>query len=151
TPTILDLLNVSTPADARYDGRSLAAALRRPETVADAGVYAETLVPLLHFGWSDLRVLRDGRWKYIEAPRPELYDLVTDPAEQRNLIDAEPSRARAIRAGLDRIVAAERTDADVRTNNREAVPSDVLQRLGALGYVHADSTNQRPASAGLAD
>jgi choline-sulfatase len=109
-------------------------------------------VPLLHFGWSDLRVLRDGRWKYIEAPRPELYDLVTDPAEQRNLIDAEPSRARAIRAGLASIVAAERTDADVGTKNREAVPSaDVLQRLGALGYVHADSTNQRPASAGLAD
>ena len=43
---------------------------------------AETLIPLLHFGWSDLRSLRKGQWKYIEAPRPELYDLEKDPMER---------------------------------------------------------------------
>jgi tetratricopeptide (TPR) repeat protein len=151
-PTVLDLLNVSSPSDMRFDGRSLAAAVRHPTTIDDPIVYAETLVPLRHFGWSDLRVLREGRWKYIQAPRPELYDVVTDPAEERNLVDAQASRARAMRAGLAKLVATEQTDVDVAAAGARSIPSDVLQRLGALGYVHADSTSRGGAgSTGLAD
>ena len=39
-------------------------------------------------GWSPLRAVRTARWKYVEAPRAELYDLHSDPSETRNLIDA---------------------------------------------------------------
>ena len=151
-PTVLDLLNVSSPADTRFDGRSLATALRHPTAIDDAIVYAETLIPRRHFGWSDLRVLREGRWKYIQAPRPELYDVVTDPAEERNLVDPQASRAQAMRAGLAKIIATEQTDVDVAAAGARSIPSDVLQRLGALGYVHADSTSRAaPGSPGLAD
>ena len=62
----------------------------------DSPQYAESLVPLLHFGWSDLRVLRRGSWKYVLAPKPELYDLASDPHEQRNLADEQPARAAAL-------------------------------------------------------
>ena len=48
--------------------------------VPSATTYAESLTPLVHYQWSDLRVLREGQWKYILAPRPELYDLASDPA-----------------------------------------------------------------------
>ena len=65
--------------------------------------------PLVHYGWSDLRALRDGRWKYILAPRPELYDLERDPGERQNLADAEPARARALRAGLEQRLRQEQT------------------------------------------
>ena len=37
------------------------------------------MYPLHHYGWSDLRALRSGRYKVIDAPRPELYDIDRDP------------------------------------------------------------------------
>src|SRR5262249_59214769 len=55
------------------------------ETVAAVPLYAETLAPRVDFGWSELRSLRDGRYKYVKAPRPELYDVEADPAETRDL------------------------------------------------------------------
>ena len=55
-----------------------------------AALYAETLAPRLDFGWSELRAWRDGRYKYIRAPRPELYDLEADPGETRNLAGTSP-------------------------------------------------------------
>jgi tetratricopeptide (TPR) repeat protein len=89
-------------------------------------------VPLLHFGWSDLRVLREGRWKYIQAPRPELYDLTADPGERANLAASETLRVEAMRAALGRFLDEER-----RASKGAAGPApvEVLERLGALGYV----------------
>ena len=49
--------------------------------------------------WAPLRALRDERYKLIDAPRPELYDLQSDPGESRNLYASEPQRARALRRG----------------------------------------------------
>ena len=74
-PTALDLLGLgdSTP---HVSGRSLKAALNGA-AIDEEPAFAESLVPLIHYGWSDLRTVRDGRWKYILAPRPELYDLVS--------------------------------------------------------------------------
>jgi Flp pilus assembly protein TadD len=92
-------------------------------------------VPLLHFGWSDLRVLRDGRYKYIQAPRPELYDLARDPGETANLAPAETARAAAMRAALGRILDAERAAAARGTGAAPAVAPELLEKLGALGYV----------------
>jgi hypothetical protein len=74
-PTVLDVLGVAAPAGARLAGRSLAAVLRGGPQLPETATYAESLTPRLHYGWSDLRALREGRWKYILAPRPELYDL----------------------------------------------------------------------------
>jgi tetratricopeptide (TPR) repeat protein len=90
-------------------------------------------VPLLHFGWSDLRVVREGRWKYIQAPRPELYDLDADPEERQDLSAAQPARVQAMRAGLARILQQERA---ARTGGG-AASDELLEKLGALGYVGA--------------
>ncbi|MGQ0720612.1 MAG: sulfatase, partial [Candidatus Eiseniibacteriota bacterium] len=55
--------------------------------------YVETKHTELLRGWSPLHGLRTERWKYVRAPRPELYDLVMDPGETANLVDAEPELA----------------------------------------------------------
>jgi arylsulfatase A-like enzyme/Flp pilus assembly protein TadD len=133
-PTVLDLAGVPMPPSARPAGRNLGPALRGGAAPPEQGVYAESLVPLLHFGWSDLRVLRDGRWKYIQAPRPELYDLQSDPHEATNLVAAQPARAAALQAALGRILDDERRAA-AASPPPGAVPVELLEKLGALGYV----------------
>jgi arylsulfatase A-like enzyme/Flp pilus assembly protein TadD len=131
-PTILDMAGASDDMP-RHSGRSLRTALGGAR-IDDEPSFAESLVPLVHYGWSDLRSVRDGRWKYILAPRPELYDLDRDPRELQNLADAEPARARAMRAGLEQRLRAERTTA--RSDAAAAaIPPDLLEKLGALGYV----------------
>ena len=133
-PTTLDLLGAPLAAAHEASGRSLAAALRGGPTPADEASYAESLTPLLHFGWSDLRALREGRFKYIAAPRPELFDLKEDPGELRNLALASPAKAEALRAALARRLEVERTTAAAPAA-AAAIPPELLEQLGALGYV----------------
>ena len=143
-PTALEMLAVSPPATPAPAGRSLAPALRG-QPMPDEPAYAESLLPLLHFGWSDLRVLRDGRWKYIQAPRPELYDLTRDPGETDNRAAAEPARAEALRNALGRRLAQERAAGTVRAD-ASSVPPDLLEKLGALGYLGAGTPDAGEAT-----
>jgi arylsulfatase A-like enzyme/Flp pilus assembly protein TadD len=133
-PTLLDLLGVPAPTGRRLSGRSLAGALRTGESLAPEPAYAESLLPLVHYGWSDLRALRDERWKYIQAPRPELYDLEHDPGEGNDLAASEPARAEAFRAALAQRLAGEKAAPAV---GAATVPADLLEKLGALGYLGA--------------
>jgi arylsulfatase A-like enzyme/Tfp pilus assembly protein PilF len=135
-PTVLDLLGVPVPAGTRQAGRSLAGPLRGGKALPEAPTYAESLIPLLHFGWSDLRTLREGRFKYIEAPRPELYDLDADPGETHNLEATQTATAEAMRTALASYVQAERAAVD-KEPEAATVPPDLLEKLGALGYLGA--------------
>jgi len=138
-PTTISLLGLELPRGFQPSGNNLAGALRgRSGPTNDSPQYAESLVPLLHFGWSDLRVLRRGSWKYILAPKSELYDLASDPHELRNLLDEQPSRATALRATLGRMLDEERRVG--KTASAQMLPADMLERLGALGYVSGGST-----------
>jgi tetratricopeptide (TPR) repeat protein len=136
---------VAVPGGVALEGRSAAAALRGSALATDAPVFAESLVPLIHYGWSDLRSIRDGRWKYILAPRPELYDLSADPGERTNLADAQPARARALRTALEGELRRERA-AVKKGDPAPAVPPDLLEKLGALGYVSAGPPSASRAS-----
>jgi len=138
-PTAINLLGVELPRGFHPSGNNLADALRGGSgPTNDSPQYAESLVPLLHFGWSDLRVFRRGSWKYILAPKPELYDLASDPHELRNLVDEQPSRATALRSTLGKMLDAERRVA--KTTSDQMLPADLMQRLGALGYVSGGTT-----------
>jgi choline-sulfatase len=90
-------------------------------------LYAESFAPLLDFGWSPLRTIRSGGWKYIAAPKAELYDLTRDPGETRNLAAAEPARAAELARQVDAISTS--VLASAGTPDRET-----LARLQALGY-----------------
>jgi arylsulfatase A-like enzyme/Tfp pilus assembly protein PilF len=134
--TLLDLAGF--PAEG-LDGVSLRAALegRRPQP---RPVYAEALYGRYHFGWSELYAVTDDRFRYIRAPRRELYDRVADRGETRNLADGRKAAADAMDAWLTRQVDVGQTAAP------EEVPAEEREKLQALGYIGGGSS--AAASAG---
>ncbi len=108
----------------------------RPASWFDAGgearpIYSETLYPRIHLGWSELRSLIDGRYHYIEAPRPELYDLERDPGEARNLITIERRAASRLRREMQAAYPA--TAAGI--GDIGEIDPEEARKLAALGYV----------------
>ena len=101
-PTLAALCGLSGPKEP--DGRSLAAAWEdRPEGAA-RDYEVESYFPLFSYGWAPLRALVRGSTKFIDAPRPEMYDLVSDPAEKMNVRVSRKDQADTLsRALFDRI------------------------------------------------
>jgi arylsulfatase A-like enzyme/Flp pilus assembly protein TadD len=122
-PTLLDLLGMETDGLSGYPLLG-----RRP--AADRPLYAETSFPRYQYRWSDLRSVIVDTLHYIEAPRPELYDLVADPAETRNLLPGRPVPD-AMTAALQEVGAGIESTA-------ELTPEELAQ-LASLGYVGASS------------
>jgi arylsulfatase A-like enzyme/predicted Zn-dependent protease len=130
-PTVLDFVKAPIPGQLR--GRSLKPLLEGNERLRPAPVYSEALYARYHFGWSELTALTDERYRYIKAPRQELYDLERDRKERTNLVDERAQAAQAMRGALDRLAAG----ATIQTPS--AVSAEARERLQALGYVGAQS------------
>ena len=125
-PTVLDQAGALRPGGLR--GRSLVPAFGGT-AIADAGVYAEALYARYHFGWSELYALTDARYRFIRAPRDELYDLQSDPGERASVAAKRETTRIAMRQALDGLLAGRDIEAPtpVSAEDREA--------LRALGYV----------------
>jgi arylsulfatase A-like enzyme/Tfp pilus assembly protein PilF len=130
-PTVLDLLHVSPPAS--LDGESLRSYWSTAQD-KERIVFGETDYPL-RFGWAPLRSIRTDGLKFIEAPRPELYDLNRDPREEINNYapwDANVQKFRVMSA--DR-----RRKAPPPLPSARSIPQSTIDELKALGYLtHAD-------------
>jgi arylsulfatase A-like enzyme/Tfp pilus assembly protein PilF len=124
-PTLADYAGLTL---AGMEGRSLRPAVNG-RTMDDAPAYAESLYPEREFGWASLHAWRTARYKLIEAPRPELYDLVDDAGETRNRVAEDAAQADALgqklRSAMSRPAPSAAADVDPET----------AERLGALGYV----------------
>jgi arylsulfatase A-like enzyme len=98
------------------------------KALAERDVYAESMYPQ-RFGWSAQRALYDGRYKLIDGPRRELYDLREDPFEKHNLAGTRITVVEAMRRRLEAYGGAEREVADPGPN------AELRERLASLGYV----------------
>jgi choline-sulfatase len=127
-PTLLALAGV--PPLPNVDGVDLRPAIEG-RAGAPAGAYAETYFPRYFMNWSELRSFQDDRWKFIDAPDPELYDLAADGGEQNNLVTQQPARAAALKRALDELTRAGRPAAP------SPVDRDTQRKLAALGYIGA--------------
>ena len=126
-PTLLDLMAIPPPQG--IEGVSLVPFFSGKD--ADTYVsYAETLFPRINLGWAEIRGIRTNRWKYIRAPRPELYDLGNDPGETRNVIADHPAEVRKFEAqikAVTRTAGAEKVETAMMDDR-------TLAQLQSLGY-----------------
>jgi arylsulfatase A-like enzyme len=129
-PTLMDLLGGEVPTVCQ--GVSLVPTFAN-ERVRTTYSYTESLTPKIDMGWTELRGIRTDKWKYIRAPRPELYDLENDPKEANNVIQRYPAEAEKLEYQLKELTAtgAGQPAEEVRS---KSITTDTEEQLRSLGY-----------------
>jgi len=127
-PTVLDLVGAAaTPL--QLDGESMTsyfAGIELPSRTA----FGETDYPM-RFGWAPLRSVRADGVKFIEAPRPEFYNLRTDAAELDNRYEPWNSQVQKFRG----ILAELRAKTPPSEASKGVVAQGTIDELKALGYL----------------
>ncbi len=137
-PTLLSILD--RPGGEQTQGLDLTPAGRGGALPPDLVQYSESRLSELGFGMAPLYGLRSGNWKWIRAPRPELYDLQVDPGELSNVYDANRTLAERLDGELDRIFADSRARAIRERTN--PLSSETEEMLRSLGYLAAKGARE---------
>ena len=139
-PTVLELVGEGNACTA-CQGSSLLDLMQTGKETQFRASYGETYFPLLNMGWSELRSIRKGGWKYIAAPKPELYDLTTDPGEIRNLAGSRTNELKGLTAELAAVEKA--TTGPFADSSKGEPDAATVAVLRSLGYVSARQTPDR--------
>jgi choline-sulfatase len=137
-PTVLEVAGVPVPP--QMQGQSL---LRQAKAVGDRPAYSRSDLPQRAFGWSPLESWRAGKYLYVRAPKPELYDLSSDPAAKKNL-------AQSSKATLDTIAAqlnAFDSHFGAQGTRSSELTSTEMQKLASLGYVGLQKSASKTGTA----
>ena len=100
-PALLEMAGVKDSIQGQFQSHGLF----DPEEEARDPAYSETFYPFSSFGWSPLHALESDRFHYIDAPKPELYDLAGDPAETINLAAQQPATLAVLKEKLQQLLA----------------------------------------------
>lgn len=134
-PTVLNAVGLEIPS--QVQGRSLIPEIRGISSGdghagRDRTLYGETFLPRIHFDWSELRGSENAKYHFIEAPRPELYDLAKDPGELHNLFSEKSAIADEMRAKLREMIRD--YSAGKEMAEKTGLDPSLMERLKALGY-----------------
>lgn len=138
-PTILELAGVPIPS--QMQGQSL---LRIAKSNSDQPTYSVSDFPQRAFGWSALESWRAGKYLYIRAPKPELYELAADPGATHNLAASSKATLETMAGQLE---AFDRRFSGAASAGGAELSSGEMQKLASLGYV---GLQKSPSSAGAA-
>jgi arylsulfatase A-like enzyme/Tfp pilus assembly protein PilF len=148
TPTILDLLRIGIPKPVQ--GKSLMALVSGKDAAESRTLYSETFLPRLHFNWSELRSAEMEKYHFIDAPKPELYDLSKDPRELQNLYSQKKAVSEQLKAKLDALVRDLTPGAELA--EKTALDPALMERLKSLGYAgFSGGGNEKATASDLAD
>ena len=133
-PTILDFLGLPIPTD--IQGQSLKKLILGQEQDSPAGeAFTESHFPLLHYGWSELYGLFNSQYQYIQAPKPELYDLTKDPAEAENLAGKNPKLIKEFDYKVEQIKKSSKSKFTQEAKSDVEMDETTKEQLRDLGYV----------------
>jgi len=131
-PTILQILGLPVPDEVQ--GKSFIPLITSESQSQERFAYSETYYPRYHYGWSELKSLRSLQYKYIRAPRPELYDLTLDPGERHNIYDQKLSVGRRFEQELKSL--EEKMSAQgIEEKGPQKLDAEAREKLMALGYI----------------
>lgn len=130
-PTVLELVRVPAPP---MDGVSLMDLLTGRQADLELEAYSESEYPA-RLGWSPPRALRQGRFKLIDAPRAELYDLERDPFEERNLYDERRATAESLGRRLQALAGEDSPTGRDVSGKPAHLPDNLVKQMRSLGYV----------------
>ena len=128
--TIFDLLAIKDGAP----GKGTSALVNAPRPS-----YFESRFAHLHFGWAPLRGAREGRWKFIDAPEPELFDLESDSGEKVNVASANPDIVRDLQAKSRTMIS---TDTEAPRVDLDAESKEALESLGYTSSMKEPATTE---------
>jgi arylsulfatase A-like enzyme/Tfp pilus assembly protein PilF len=128
-PTVLQVLKLNIPS--QVQGQSLLP-LMTSRTEEARSLYAETFLPRLHFNWSELRGVETENYHFIDAPKPELYDLSKDPGETQNLYAEKKAVGEEMRARLTALIR--QYSAGPELAEKTGLDPALMERLKSLGY-----------------
>ncbi len=132
-PTLLEIAAIPVPS--QMPGQSLlriAKSRSSGGSGADQPVYSRSDLPQRGFGWSPLESWRAGKYLYIRAPKPELYDLTADPGTAHNLAQSSRATLDTMAAQLDNF--DHRFSGEAGKSSAELSSSE-MQKLASLGYI----------------
>jgi arylsulfatase A-like enzyme/Flp pilus assembly protein TadD len=129
-PTVLKALKFDVPA--QVQGLSLLPLMSAKTPEESRNLYAETFLPRLHFNWSELRAVETEKYQFIDAPRPELYDLSKDPGETQNLYSEKKAVADELNARLTKLIS--QYSAGKELAEKTGLDPALMERLKSLGY-----------------
>ena len=144
-PTIVDFVRLDRTE--QMQGTSLLPLVAEPGRSERLVCYSDTLVPQHSLNYSPLRSLRTNDWKFILAPRNELYELSGDPDEIFNLAGIDESRVQAMRQEMWDLIAESPPPPGGRGSWRTP-DSEEVRKLAALGYVSSTSMNDPSLTTG---
>lgn len=131
-PTVAAIagLQSSAAGDPEFDGYNLFTDAPR---VGPRRTAAISESPRRRLGWASLVAIRDGPWKYIEGPFPELYNLDNDPGELHDQLAKEPGRVAGLASAAGRLEQQLRLQLAQRPTTGPT--AEERAALAALGYV----------------
>jgi len=144
--TLLDLSGIEPPSSAQ--STSLVPLMAGEVADLNLDAYSESYYARNHYGWSELRAIRVGRYKFVDAPHPELYDVERDPGETTNLYEARRGLADQMSAALARLGRADGRTAGTAPTT---VDPETRARLAALGYIGTFAGVKPPSGNRLPD
>jgi choline-sulfatase len=130
-PTLLSALRL--PGGRETQGMDLLDALAGRKPPPEHPQVIESLLSEVGFGMAPLAGIRSNGYKFIRAPRPELYNLKTDPRELTNLYSADPRRAAVLDQELERVLAESKRLSIEPADN--PMTRESMENLISLGYL----------------
>ena len=131
-PTVLQVAGVNIPGEVQ--GKSLLPLMQGRRGQSLESLYAESYLPRIHFNWSELRSLQEGHYHFIDAPKPELYDLSQDPRELKNLYAQRRKIADDLQGRLARLIKLYLSASGDKTAEQTGMDPVLMERLKSLGY-----------------
>jgi tetratricopeptide (TPR) repeat protein len=147
-PTILNMLGGRSPESVQ--GESMLPLILGKQGGEALSAYSETYWPRYHYGWSELKSLRKGQYKFIDAPKPELYDILEDPGELNNLVNKKAALGHEMKRELEALI--DRYSAEgIEDAGPAKIDNDSLVKLQALGYIGSFRASSKQKGEKLAD